>query len=149
MRLCPHPEPWHHFPIEGAPNLLQRFNLLSSCTLVSLFHLLHSIEVKDPSRVIKVHPHYRALRDALYLCVVAVVPGVVAGAAPADAPGLLVFPQAAGSFAVPPCCPLVCGPDHDPSWELHLPVASEAQDAFFAKNLVERGWECNLLHNMT
>lgn len=71
------------------------------------------------------------------LFILAFVPYLVAGAAPLKSPGFLVLSKAAGPFTVPPSCSFKCNSNHDPSRGLYLPVASETQYAFFAKNLFE------------
>lgn len=116
---------------------MEKFHLFSSCSFLSLFHLFHGVKVEKTSRLIKVDTQCGAKGDLQDLHGLAFVPGVVARAAPAETPGLLVLPKAAGPVAVPPGCAFVCYTEHDPASKLHLPVASEAQNPFFAQNLLE------------
>lgn len=135
MRLCPQPHTMYQFLLKGASNLLQKFNLPSSRVLLSLPHLLHSTEIKDAHRLVKINTNSGAHGNLWDLHTLAFVPGVIARAAPDKNPGLFVLSEAAGPVAVPPPCSFVCEANDDPAWKLHLPVGSEAQGAFLAQNL--------------
>lgn len=136
MWLCSQPETWDHFPWEGTLNLVEKFHLFSSCSFLSLLLLFHSVEVEKTSRLIKVNTQCGAKGDLQDLKGLAFVPGVVARAAPAETPGLLVLSEAAWPVAVPPGRAFVRHAEHDPAGKLHLPVASEAQNPLFAQNLL-------------
>lgn len=128
--LCAHPEAWDQLLREGALKLLQKLDLLG-CPRT----LLHSVEVEDTRRLVQVDADGGAHGDVGDLHALAFVPGVVAGAAPAEAPGLLILAEATGAVAVPAPGTLVRHAHDHPSWELHLPVSPEAEDALFAKDL--------------
>lgn len=137
MRLRSQPEAWDHFLWEATLKLVQKLHLFSSSSFLSFLHLFHSVEVEKTSRMVKVNPQCGAERHLRDLHGLALVPGIVTWAAPAETPGLLVLPEAAGPIAVPPCRVFVRHSEHHPSGKLHLPVPSEAQNSFFAQNLWE------------
>lgn len=137
MRLCSQPEAWDHFLWEATLKLVQKRHLFSSSSFLSFLHLFHSVEVEKTSGLVKVNPQRGAERRRRDLQGLALVPGIVVWAAPAQTPGLLVLPEAAGPVAVPPCRVFVRHSEHHPSGKLHLPVPSEVQNSFFAQNLWE------------
>lgn len=137
MWLWSQPETWDHFPWEGTLNLVEKFHLFSSCSFLSLLHLFHSVEVENTSRLVKVNTQRGAKGDLQDLHGLAFVPGIVARAAPAETPGLIVLPKATRPIAVPPGRAFVRYTEHHPAGKVHLPVASEAQNPFSAQNLLE------------
>lgn len=136
MRLCSQPETWDHFLWERTLNLVEKFHLFSSCSLLSLLHVFHGVEVEYTGRLVKVNAQRGAKGDLQDFHRLAFVPGTVAGAAPTQTPGLLVLPEAAWPAGVPPGRTFKRHAEHDPAGKLHLPVASEAQNPFFAQNLL-------------
>lgn len=116
---------------------MQQFHLLRAAALG--LPLLHGVEAEEAGGLVEVHADPGGHGNLHDLHTLTLVPGVVTGAAPAETPGLLVLPEAAGAVAVPPSGAFVRHADHDPPGKLHLPVATEAQDAFSAENLMDDG----------
>ncbi|MEQ2209617.1 hypothetical protein XENOCAPTIV_001610, partial [Xenoophorus captivus] len=134
VRVCSHPETRQQFLFKGTPDLVQRFNLLSGCTFLSLFN---SVEAEYTSRLVNIDTYCGVMGNPINLLPLSFVPNLIAGTAPFKTPGFLVLSKATGPFTVPPSCSFKRYSDHDPSRGLYLPVASGTQEAFFAKNLFE------------
>lgn len=107
--LCAHPETWDQLLPEGALHLLQKLDL-PGCSRTPL----HGVEVEDARWLVQVDADGGAQGDVGDLHTLAFVPGVVAGAAPAEAPGLFIFSKATRTLAVPPPGALVRHADNHP-----------------------------------
>lgn len=114
---------------------MQQSGPLSVFASVSLRRFFDGVKVDETGRVVEVHPDGGALGNVPDVCVVAVEPQLVAGAAPPETPGLVVFSQPALSVAPPPPGPLAGDSGDHPSRTLDLPVSSDARDCLFAKDL--------------
>lgn len=116
---CANPEPGKNLLLHVGFELVNLAHLLLALSL-------HYEELYDASGLVDVDAYGGAGRQ-LDIHVLAVVPDLIAGAGPADAPGGGVLPEATGPVLAFPGCALTHYPNHHPAIVVHLPVPSIAQ----------------------
>lgn len=118
-RICANPEPGENLLLDVGFELVNQPHLLLALSL-------HQEELDDAGGLVDVDAHGGG-QGELDIHVLAIVPHLVAGSRPAGTPGAVVLPEAAGPVWGLARRLLTDQPDHHPAIEVHLPVASMAQ----------------------
>lgn len=103
---------------------------------------LHQEELDDAGGLVDVDAHGGG-QGEIDVHVLAVVPDLVAGARPADAPGGVVLSEAALPFLALAGSALADQPDHHPAIVVHLPVPAVAQQTLLTQHLKKGEGTCS------